>query len=1036
MKILHITDLHYTNRIGGRTKQQKLIEKFLVDIKEKALNIDYVIFSGDLVNDGSNKKDFDIACNEFLVKTLSVLNVDKSNLFICPGNHDVERDVVSNSVIKYLDEEINDNYKLNNFFRKNNPDLETSHKPLRNYREFINKYFNKDNDDYSEEMYSTHIRNSENGKIGFVCFNTAWRSIGQNDDNNLLFPLSKIDEALDRIFNCEIKIAIHHHPLNDIKPYNLYDLEDLLHKRFDFMFSGHLHKNNVTMDITPNDGVVKFGSSASLCFDENSQIGYSLIDIDYDDLKFHVSFRMYDQKNEIFYALPIKTDKIPTTEIKKEQNKLRKNIRKRYLEELENSKSLLVESGNSSEGKNLLELSTNPVLKNKSLSEILNNEEQSHPDFAWSSFFEFKKDFIIFGKDKCGKTILLKKIELELLKDFSLHDYIPFFIDIKSWSSSNQIFNFEREFAKYYYINTNVARHLLHDKKIVLLIDNFHINSKVIDHIKDKIEEYVTNYDNFKLVLCSVSGSLSSFDSSRFDGRVLTKLYFHRLRKIHIKALTKKNYNLSQEKEEQIVEKINTIFKKLSIPFNYWTVSIFLWVFNKDSNNNLHNDVDLINLYIEKLLEKEQLTVSASTFTYNNYKKLLANLAYFLLKKHHLNSHYAKYSEIIEFIQKQLDKNPRKSTNPKEIFEYLDSKGLLRKKEPDIYSFRLNGVFEYFIAYYMTLDEDFLSSALEDKSYYLSFANEFELYAGFKRDNINFLNRIYGKTKENFSQLNLLYDLNESNLDSLLISKVKEADHLGKVLEKYSKKFQEGLTEIQQDEIEEQMINEMKIDESHSEVKQKIIKSFNDTAETLEDSLKILGKVFRNIDDIDDSNLVYEIFDYIIDNACLWSYKLLDEFGEMDLSKIIKEDVKGEAQGLLKLISSVIPTLVQVRLYDMIGHVNLEAIILDRLKTAKENFKKNQFKIFIYTFLLLDINYNSHKRIVDDVMPLIRIPIIKYSFILKLNYYLGFKNTLSKEDKKFLNNRIQSQYLKFNNKVDIGDVQRNLSKKNQKYQNE
>ena len=91
-------------------------------------------------------------------------------------------------------------------------------------------------------MYSTHIRNSQYGKIGIVCLNTAWRAIGQNDDTNLLYPIVKVDEALDRIISCEVKIVIHHHPLNSIKPFNLYDLEDLLHKRFDFMFSGHVHK--------------------------------------------------------------------------------------------------------------------------------------------------------------------------------------------------------------------------------------------------------------------------------------------------------------------------------------------------------------------------------------------------------------------------------------------------------------------------------------------------------------------------------------------------------------------------------------------------------------------------------------------------------------------------------------------------------------------------------------------------------------------------------------------------------------------------
>jgi hypothetical protein len=452
-------------------------------------------------------------------------------------------------------------------------------------------------------------------------------------------------------------------------------------------------------------------------------------------------------------------------------------------------------------------------------------------------------------------------------------------------------------------------------------------------------------------------------------------------------------------------------------------------VFNKDANNKLNNDVDLINLYIEKLLEKEQLTVSSSTFTFNNYKKLLAYFAHFLLTEHHQNSYYAKYSEIIKFIQSYLDKNPRLNINPREIFDYLDSKSLLRKKDPDFYSFRLNGVFEYFVAYYMTFDKKFLDDAIEDKNFYLSFSNEFELYAGFKRDNVDFLNKIYNKTQKHFTTLNENYDLKTISLDSILVSKVVEADKLGKLIEKYSKKFQEGLSEIEQDQIEEQMIQEMKLDDNHSDVKKKKIKSFNESSESLEDSLTILGKVFRNTDDINDSDLIYKIFDYIIDNACLWSFKLLDEFGEMDISEIIKTDNKGEAQGLIKLISNVIPTLVQVRLYDMIGHVNLEKIILSRLEDAKNDSKNNQFKLFIYTFLLLDINYLEHKNLIESIIPLIRISLIKYSFLLKLNYYLSFKNNLNNKEKLQLKNNIQSQHLKFNNKTNVGDIQKGIASK-------
>uniref|UniRef100_UPI003A932747 metallophosphoesterase family protein n=1 Tax=Bizionia sp. TaxID=1954480 RepID=UPI003A932747 len=422
MKILHITDLHYTNQIGGRTKQKKLLDNFFNDLEKNVDEIDFVIFSGDLVQRGDKTEDFELAKVNFLERIVEVTKIKKENIFICPGNHDIDRSVVSKSLIKYLDEEIDDNDKLNDIFKQNNTDLINSHKPLENYRNFVNEYFKESTNslDYVEEMYSTHIRNTSFGKIGFVCLNTAWRSVGINDDSNLLYPISKVDEALDRILSCDLKIVLHHHPLKDLRPWNLWKIEDLLHKRFDFMLSGHIHKNNLSLDLTPNDGVIKLGSSANLSFEVESQIGYSLINLDYVENIFCVDFRMYDIKNEVFYPLENKKYNIPTNEVLAKQNELRKNIRRRFLDELDDSKSLFVESNNKESRKDLLELSARPVLKEKSVSEVL-NDDSSHPDFLWDNFFKFEKDYITYGKDKCGKTIMLKKIELELLRDFSIY---------------------------------------------------------------------------------------------------------------------------------------------------------------------------------------------------------------------------------------------------------------------------------------------------------------------------------------------------------------------------------------------------------------------------------------------------------------------------------------------------------------------------------------------------------------------------------------------------------------------------------------
>lgn len=1031
MKILHITDLHFTNTMGSLTKQKNLIRDFLKDISVNDYSIDFVIFSGDLVNAADNIAIFNKANQEFILNIIQILKIDKSNFFICAGNHDVNRNEVSNSLVKYLDEEITNNKLLNDFFKIDSQDLKKSFLPLQNYSTFVNDFY-KDIDkknDYFDNMFSTHIRKIDNQKIGFVSINTAWRAIGHNDDNNLLFPLCKIDEALDKVINCDVKILIHHHPLSDFKPFNKYDLEDLLHKRFDYIFSGHIHKKALTLDLTHNEGVVKIGSSASLTFDNNSQIGYSVIDISEEELKVISSFRFYDIDNECFYSIEDKEFDIPTTQIKIEQNKLRKNIRKRFFEELEESKNLFVENDNETTSKNLLELSTEPVLKEKSQSEIVKDEDNIESDFAWSNFHKFENDYIIFGKDKCGKTILLKRIELELLDNYSLHNYIPFYIDIKEWKNSNKKFDFSREFSKHYFLNNSESIKLLEDKQIVLLLDNYHTENQ---ELKDYIEKFVGEHKKIKLIICSIDSVISTFDKNKIDGRVLHKLHFHRLRKKHIKELAKINSDLSDEKQDQIVDKIDNIFKRLSIPFNYWTVSVFLWIFKKDLNANFHNDVDLINLYIERLIEKEQLTLNKSSFTFANYKKLLANIAHYLLTEHHHNSYYAKYTEIIVFIDDFLSKNPRYRISSKDVFEYLDIKGILKKKGDNLYSFRLKGVFEYFIAFYMTLDNKFLKEVIKDESFYLSFTNEFELYAGFNREDDKFLKKIYKKTQKIFEELNEEYDIKNGSADALLISKIIEASDFSKIIEKFTKKLKDGLSPEEQDNIEEELINELGIDDTNSEVKSKQVKLLNNSAESLEGCLSILGKVYKNIDDITDVDLVYEIFDYIIENSILWSYKLIDDFKDIDISDVIKTDSEIEAKNLLKLITNFIPTLVQVRLNEMIGHNNLEKIIMERLDFYKKDFQNNQFKIFILGFLLTDINIEKHKGVLEELIPLIKIPIIKYSFILKMNYYLGFKCNHNPELKKILQSNIQNQFLKFNNETNIGSIHKGFSDKQNK----
>ena len=189
------------------------------------------------------------------------------------------------------------------------------------------------------------------------------------------------------------------------------------------------------------------------------------------------------------------------------------------------------------------------------------------------------------------------------------------------------------------------------------------------------------------------------------------------------------------------------------------------------------------------------------------------------------------------------------------------------------------------------------------------------------------------------------------------------------------------------------------------------------------------GRVYKNTDDIEDAQLVYEIFDYIIDHYCLWSFQLIEEFGALDVG--VEEFIKSkeELSQFVKFITNFIPTLVQVRLSDSIGHSNMEKVVNQRLKESVTDSRNNQFKIFIYIFLLLDLDFHRYKHEFPKYSKLITIPIIQYSFILKLNYYLGFRSDLSKEDRVLLKRYIQHQHLAHTDEKDTKVIQKELSKK-------
>lgn len=92
INILHLSDAHITKLRS--TKQQIVLDAFIDDLKRMCnsdLAPNYVVLSGDLVNNPDEDGAYDHFLEVLLIRVVEVTSVDLDNFVFCSGNHDVSR---------------------------------------------------------------------------------------------------------------------------------------------------------------------------------------------------------------------------------------------------------------------------------------------------------------------------------------------------------------------------------------------------------------------------------------------------------------------------------------------------------------------------------------------------------------------------------------------------------------------------------------------------------------------------------------------------------------------------------------------------------------------------------------------------------------------------------------------------------------------------------------------------------------------------------------------------------------------------------
>jgi 2',3'-cyclic-nucleotide 2'-phosphodiesterase (5'-nucleotidase family) len=1026
MRILHLTDFHYSKKNKNQHDQHKIIDSLVNDLKDER-KIDFLFFTGDLVNTGENQEDFFEAKKILIDRLVNELSLDRSRAFICCGNHDIHRGQELQDTTDKI-KEINSNDSLENFLkRQEGKSFQESLKNIENYngfqKEFYKEYGNE-NKSILSDLYTTHVLPFNKNKIGILTLNSAWRSIDSNTDRgNLLFPISILKEAIINLKkDTDFRVVILHHPISDFKDWNASEMEDLLHKEFHLLFSGHLHKKKQSIQICTDEGIFCCTSPATLTQQSNSN-GYSIIDVDIETYDIEITNLTYNNQDGIFLrpkAPNIKTA-IPVGEVKRSLNEFKKTLRKKYYEELDRANELFISYDDKEKNRGFMELFTDPILKHKTKAQIAESKVDT-TSTKINEVLSSSGNKLIVGKDKSGKTSILYKLFLDSFVDFSIYKTIPLYIDVKDYKASQKSLDIYKIIGHYYEMNYSKAKELPNKYPIRLFIDNYEPSfTEFNKHINSFLEENAS----VSFIATTEEKLADTYTSYEFNGRSYTSLYIHEISRPEVRLLANKWPNITPEKKELILEKIFGIFTQLNIPTNYWTVSLFLWIFEKNNDANFHNSFELIELYIDNLLDKKGLAIDKSSkLKFADFKAYLAELAYFLMMDRAEKGYTASYSEVVEFTKKYRERNKRFVIEVKDIIDLIIEKGILRKTHEDHFTFRLNGVFEYFIALYMTLDKVFAFKIIEDDHYYLSFKNELELYAGFEKNNTEYLYKIFERTKRIYKNLNDKYL--GSNIDEQLNSKISEVFDITVPMQKLGSSFQKSLTVEKQDEILAEM-NPHEIQKSEVKIKH-YYDQIEDNSENLEKALHILARVFRNTN-LQDEKQINEILDYILVSSCHLGFKLIDEAesSEKDFLDLGSEQEKV----LVQLLTNFMPLIVQTFLYDAIAQNDLERIFKEKINELKINHKKNQFKLLILYFTLIDLDVNANKEYIKEVIELIDMNILRQTTILKLYYYLMFKCNNRPHLEEFIQDQIRLQTLKINPKADKGELQKGILKTTQ-----
>ena len=905
MRVLHLSDLHLqSNRLLDFS--QYYLKALLDDIqKENALEtIDLVVVTGDLIHQGGNSftgKDPYFELERAFVEPLLQVIPSSVPFLFCPGNHDLDLTKLDKMYEAGFETALIDSEITNAFIDKERSGSHGGLEKQAAFRAFIKRQTIPGSiAQYITNFESCYIFPVQKQRVGVACLNSSWRCSPKLPVSSFSFGSRQILNASDffKENKATIRIALlHHSPAHFVVLERREVISFLNSCSFDVVLCGHTHNADVECSIGPQGNL--FFATARTAFGnprENTAAyspGYTLLSIDKGKNQAKCKFRKYvhlrvsfDKDVELApdgeqsYPLKMQTDR---SGFQYRWNLVQKIYQARS-DEIDSS--LVVYGTDTVAPKNLDQLFIMPILTN------------APPTFSGSSKVTYGRvadlisrngRYVIIGPKESGKSTLLNKVFCELCQDFPLYGLVPVFLHFSDLDGKRIVTLIQRSLNE----PLKEVKELLAEGAIAIIVDDLLVSEeetsvRSINEIKAFLDEYPRS-----VFLSSTSEALDILVLSGehlFRAYDIRPVYIDSIKAKQFRELAQKWFNKrDQEWINNNIEKLIKTFEILRIPHTFFSISLFLWIVEKQTNFRPFNQATLISTFLQFILEGLRFENSkAGSYSYDRKIELLYEIALKMFECGDKSSDYClAESEALRCIEDNFRLNQRNWDAAEKLREFIE-KGILLKKHGRI-AFHFESFFQYLLSINIEKKADFRKKVF-DPANILSFIDEIDFYTGRNQADKKTLKQVFGLLEESFRVIDKMFN---NEIDTYLPQSsriIRDIDEGSFVKNAQKKKLSdEGIGEALSAQFDALPVS------TTIRAKERI-----EDARRFHGALALAARVLKNSENVKDPELI---------NACLDSLLLKSARYGLYVQSSLVQEMRKDLQGTFPFLYEVVGML-------------------------------------------------------------------------------------------------------------------------------